>query len=299
VADSTFSADWLALREPVDHRSRARILADTLSLAGARSAWSSALDLGAGTGSNLRYLAPLLPFVREWTLLDHDVDLLARASAPHPGLEVRALRGDLAAEGLEAVAGANLITASALLDLVSGAWLQSLVSRCASVRCGVLFALSYDGEISWEATDPDDGLVRDAVNRHQEGTKGLGPALGSRAATVARDLFVAAGYDTWLRASPWELTGPRDAALALALVEGWIAAAVEVRPDEEPRIRAWGTRRVGHVSGADYALRVGHRDLLALPSDAIEPGDVIEPPDEPGAVEPGPTAVDASNARGP
>jgi hypothetical protein len=53
------------------------------------------------------------------------------------------------------------------------------------------------------------------------------------------------------------------------------------------------------VSGADYALRVGHRDLLALPRDAIEPGDAIEPPDEPGAVEAGRTAVDASKARGP
>jgi hypothetical protein len=111
--------------------------------------------------------------------------------------------------------------------------------------------------------------------------------------------LVAAGYDTWLRASPWELTGPRDAPLALALVEGWIAAAVEARPDEEPRIQAWGTRRVGHVSGADYALRVGHRDLLALRRNAIEAGDGIEPPDEPRAVEPGPTAVDASNAHGP
>jgi hypothetical protein len=199
---------------------------------------------------------------------------------------VRALRGDLAAEGLEAVAGAHLVTASALLDLVSGAWLESLVSRCARARCGVLFALTYDGEISWGVTDPDDGPVRDAVNRHQGGNKGLGPALGPRAATVARDVFVAAGYDTWLRASPWQLTGPRDAPLALALVEGWIAAAVEARPDQEPRIRAWGARRVGQVSGADYALRVGHRDLLALPRGAVEPGDGVEPPDPPGAVGP-------------
>ena len=56
----TFTLDWLALREPVDHRSRSE-----LALAGLRDWWrarraSRVVDLGCGTGSNLRYLAPRL-----------------------------------------------------------------------------------------------------------------------------------------------------------------------------------------------------------------------------------------------
>ena len=97
--------------------------------------------------------------------------------------------GTWAADGLAVVAGQNLVTASALLDLVSESWLAGLVRRCADNACGAYFALTYDGEVQWMTEsaagwriddDPDDGLVRDAVNRHQRSDKGFGPALGPR-----------------------------------------------------------------------------------------------------------------------
>ena len=80
------------------------------------------------------------------------------------------------------------MTASALLDLVSESWLGALVRRCADAACGAYIALTYDGEVQWMAEsaagwrvdhDPDDGLVREAVNRHQRGDKGFGPGPGA------------------------------------------------------------------------------------------------------------------------
>ena len=56
----TFTADWLALREPVDHRSRADDLLNVLGTWWETAGGSRIADLGSGTGSNLRYLAPRL-----------------------------------------------------------------------------------------------------------------------------------------------------------------------------------------------------------------------------------------------
>ena len=67
---SSFSPQWLALREPLDARSRAVGLATALRAV-------EIIDLGAGTGAHLRYAAPLLAGVQHWLLVEHDPLLLA------------------------------------------------------------------------------------------------------------------------------------------------------------------------------------------------------------------------------
>ena len=278
---ATFDPAWLALREPVDHRSRAAAAVSLLAPARRAGGWSRVVDLGAGTGSNLRYLAPRLPGIRSWTLVDHDADLLARAAAPD-GAELTRVVGDLASAGLDAVgeSNADLVTASALLDLTSKDWLDALAAACRRSGSAALFALNYDGGIRWHvgenaprpADDPDDALVRRSVNAHQRRDKGFGPALGPMAGLAAETAFRAAGYRAWLLPSPW-LLGPGDAALARALVDGWEAAAVE-RLREAPaadaagadRVRAWAERRRATISAGRFGLTVGHLDLLALPA---------------------------------
>ncbi len=275
----TFDADWLALREPADRRARDGTLPERLRAASRRRGWSRVVDLGSGTGANLRYLAPRLPPGQRWTLVDHDprhVDRLRRLEAPPEVDAVDAVARDLAAEGLAVVGGANLVTASALLDLVSESWLGALVRQCADAACGAYFALTYDGEVGWMTesaagwradADPDDGLVRGAVNRHQRGDKGFGPALGPAAAPLAARLFREAGYRTWLAGSAWRLAAP-DRRLTDRLVEGWAAAAAEVRPEAAARIAAWAARRRAALARGGFRVTVGHRDLLALPGDA-------------------------------
>ena len=275
----TFDADWLALREPADRRARDGTLPERLGAAWRRQGWSRVVDLGSGTGANLRYLAPRLPPGQRWTLVDHDpqhVDRLRRLEAP-PGVDaVDAVARDLATDGLAVVEEADLVTASALLDLVSESWLAGLVRRCADTACGAYFALTYDGEVQWMREtaagwrvdgDPDDGLVRDAVNRHQGGDKGFGPALGPAAAPLAARLFREAGYRTWLAGSGWRL-GAADGRLADRLVEGWAAAAAELRPDAADRVAAWAARRRAALARGSCRVTVGHRDLLALPGGA-------------------------------
>ena len=270
MSEETFTHDWLALREPVDHRSRAADLVTPLAEWWAPRPRHRVLDLGSGTGSNLRYLAPRLPGEQVWTLVDRDTALLERAN--HTAVAVRGAAGvagvecvvgELDREGLGLVPGADLVTASALLDLVTSEWLERLVAACQAAGSAALLALTWDGTMTWDDPDPDDALVAEAVRSHQLRDKGMGPALGPAAGPAAEHAFRAAGYDTRLRPSPWRL-GAADASLARALIDGWAAAASEQRPDDAPLIQSWAERRRA-TTASTPGLEVGHVDLLALP----------------------------------
>ena len=267
MGEETFTLDWLALREPVDHRSRAADLMGPLAeWWGARPS-QRVLDLGSGTGSNLRYLAPRLPGEQEWTLVDRDATLLDQAKGAAVTVagvaQVKCVPGELDRAGLGLVPGADLVTASALLDLVTHEWLEQLVATCRAAGTAALLALTWDGTMTWDDPDPDDALVAEAVQIHQLRDKGMGPALGPAAGPAAERAFRVAGYHTWLRPSPWRL-GAADGSLARALVEGWGAAASEQRPEDTPLIRGWAERRRA-TAAPGFGLEVGHVDLLALP----------------------------------
>ena len=80
-----------------------------------------------------------------WLLVDHDPGLLAQVPAAS-GVETRCLELSTL-DDREIFDGRALVTASALLDLVSEEWLRVLAVRCAESGAAVLFALSYDGRI--------------------------------------------------------------------------------------------------------------------------------------------------------
>lgn len=248
-----FSADWLALREPADHAARDRaLMAEAVALAGARPV---VVDLGAGTGSTRRAFGAALPEGAVWRMVEGDAALLAHCEGERHQMDLR----DLAALPLE---GATLVTASALLDLVSEAWLAGLVEVLAARRLPFHAALSYDGLMAWEPADAGDAGVTAAFNRHQRGDKGFGPALGPDAVMRAAELFRAAGYAVRTADSPWRI-GPDQAALGDALLEGIAAAAEEagIAADEAAR---WVAARRGLLGQG--RMVIGHLDLLAVPA---------------------------------
>ncbi|WP_018872104.1 class I SAM-dependent methyltransferase [Thioalkalivibrio sp. ALJ16] len=260
----TFDPDWLQLREPADHAARPEALATALreALAGAGSAVIRVTDLGSGTGSNLRYLAPRLPRPQHWRLVDHDAGLLAQALAPCAGVEIERQRCDLASDPAVALAGDEaLVTGSALLDLVSREWLQRLLAACSGQGAAVLFALSYDGRMRWSRPHPLDADVEAWVNRHQRSDKGFGPALGPAAAATCAEQLEALGYRVQVAASDWRI-GVEQAALGAALIEGWVGAAAAIRPERAGDLQAWGDARAQALAAGTVELTVGHQDVL-------------------------------------
>lgn len=281
---AVFDAAWLALRAAADAEARAA------PLTGLAAAWLrrrrrtarplQLVDLGSGAGANARFLAPRLPGPQHWRLLDHDPTLLASARGACAGLrdgdggvacvltEVAALRS-LEPAGL---AGAELVCASAVLDLVGAHWLDALVTACVHAHCAALLTLSVDGNWSFLAggetwADRDDALVRAAFNAHQRADKGLGPALGPDAPAQLAERFARHGHGVALAPSPWrlDLTAPGDAALAAALIDGWRDAASAHAPAARARIDAWHQRRRATLGRPGARLLVGHLDLFACP----------------------------------
>jgi SAM-dependent methyltransferase len=262
-----FSADWLTAREPHDARARNQAVLDALADAVADKSPIRVVDLGCGTGATLRALACRLPVPQHWRLLDNDLGMLARASriAPPRGVNVVTQAVDLMRDLETALDGPiDLVTASALFDLVSGDWLQRFVIEIAARRLPVYIALTHDDDIGLDPADPLDDTVIAAVLRHQSRDKGFGAALGPGAAKAAVEAFGRAGYRVRQGRSDWRLQ-PHDRALQTAVLETWAGAAREECALPLPELVSWLTRRRDLVAAGGSALHLGHVDFLALP----------------------------------
>jgi hypothetical protein len=248
------------------------------------------LDIATGTGANVRYLAERLPPRQSWVLVDRDPVLLGelpmrmREWGVPRGLEVagdgdallltgarlmchlarcrRDLSTDIEGGGRDIFAGCRFVTASALLDLVSGLWLRALANRCREHGAAVLFALTYDGRIRCSPEEPEDDTIRTLVNTHQGTDKGFGPALGATACGWAEQCFASLGYHVQREPSDWVLE-PDARQLQVQLIDGWAEAAIAVGSVEPSSIRNWRTRRLAHVAAGSSRLIVGHEDLAA------------------------------------
>ena len=263
---SGFSADWLALREPYDQRARNRDVLDSVATTAAGGT-VAVVDLACGTGSTLRAIASRLPPRQDWRLVDNDLSLLARAAAGKaiPGITVTRIPVDLTRDLEAALDGpVNLVTASALLDLVSAEWLDRLVTEIAARRLPFYAALNYDGRVSFDPADSLDAAVTVAVNRHQQTDKGFGPALGPRAAEAAIARFKAADYAVVHGRSDWHLS-PRDHDIQRDMLAGWAGAAREIGAVSLPDAAAWLTRRRDLLAAGRSTITVGHVDIFARP----------------------------------
>jgi SAM-dependent methyltransferase len=310
---SGFSADWLALREPFDTVARGRAWS-VLDLpdwsARVRQAQGpdaegqavEIVDLACGSGANLRALAPRIGGAQRWRLIDHDPALLAAvpraiaawaqqhgyrftdsAGTQPLGIEGPGFQADVTSERIDLArhldrldfTRTDLVTGSALLDLVSADWLRALLARAYQAGSTLLFALNVDGRTAWQPGDADDDAVHALFSQHQLRDKGFGPALGAHVADAARPHLITANYTVRQAASDWLIDGASDPGMVAAMVEGMANAACEQSPAAKPMVRAWKSRRLASV--ASSRLVVGHVELMALPATATGPSPTTGP----------------------
>jgi hypothetical protein len=248
-----FSADWLGLREPADADAR------SLELVGLLPGPVKVIrDLGCGTGSLGRWLAPRLPVPQFWILTDRDHDLLEIAAdrmpeGANPAIDER----DVTALTRDDLTGADLVTCSALLDLLTAAEMDRLAAVCAQARTNALFTLSVTGEVSFRPEDPRDREIRQAFNDHQRRETGGRVLLGPDAAAYAVTAFERAGARVITRESPWRLGADRPE-LTAEWLRGWVGAAAEQCP--ELGTEDYLAARLAKLP----EVTVGHQDVLAI-----------------------------------
>jgi hypothetical protein len=271
--------DWLALREPADARARDGAveaiiqpllgrLRDRATANGGdpnRTTGLHVVDLGAGTGANLRWLAPRLAVLggpagvgaQQWTLVDHDPRL--RAWGPARSTTVHADVADLP-RLLSEPGRPDLVTAAALLDLLDRRQLDAVVGAVVAHRAPALFSLSVTGAVALDPADALDPALAAAFDAHQRRGRRLGPDAGGAAA----GRFRRQGWAVVVAQTPWRL-GSQPAALIDAWLAGRVDAAIESRPELATQAAEWlERRREQQLAGALSAV-VGHLDVLALP----------------------------------
>jgi hypothetical protein len=293
-----FSADWLALREPVDHRSRNLSLQNqVVDFLHRRPPVVSGLlhitDLGSGTGSNLRALAPHFGPMQNWTLVDYDTDLLQAArttllswadgvldsNPPNPNgavgnssgpieplvitktmktIAVQFRCADLLADYRSILnEPADLITAAAFFDLVGEPWLTEF---CAALTKPLYTVLTYDGKETWGPPNALDAEVLRAFHAHQSTDKGFGAALGPKAGEYLQTLLQGRGFTTACAPSPWRMNH-HDHALIEKLALGTASAAREMGVLANSAIVQWEQAR-----RQANRCEIGHIDLFAYPA---------------------------------
>src|SRR5690606_18590263 len=228
-----YAPEWLQLREPADAVARSHDLLDPLRIRLAnlpqRADGLVIHDIGCGTGSMGRWLAPHLDGAQHWILHDRDPYLLHFAAVGAPRSSADGSR-------------------------------VSLETRPrAGAGCPALLTLSVAGRVELTAPHPMDQEITEAFNAHQR----RGGLLGPDAATAAADAFAAHGATVRLNPSPWRL-GPDQAALTEQWLRGWVGAAVEERPELADRAGSYLKERLEACAAGELRVVVHHSDLLAL-----------------------------------
>ena len=285
----TFDADWLSLREEHDHAARDARLA--LALSAALPERPRLLDLGAGTGSLFRWMAPLIGRAQAWTLVDADLTLIQRAFAeteawakangwttswpsrqvllvhtPAGAWRMEGLITDLrAAPGNLPLDRVDAVVNTALCDLVSRAWVERMAQGLAARRLPFYAALNVSGHERFFPPHPADGLVARGFRRDQARDKGFGGvALGPEAPSAMARAFGAAGYTVLRAPSDWRI-GRGFSGFAASIAEGHANAARAKLPGHRRTIAAWLAERQRQALRGVLTARIGHTDLLALP----------------------------------
>jgi SAM-dependent methyltransferase len=265
------SPAWLGLREAADGAARAVDLVEQLRPHLPAGGGATIHDLGCGTGSMGRWLAPRLTGRQHWVLYDRDADLLAHAAATMPAgaadgavVTVETRQRDVTRLDQADLAGASLITASALLDMLTADELERFVTTCARAGCPVLITISVIGRVDLRPADPYDAHIAGAFNAHQRRTTGGRRLLGPDAVGAAADAFTRLGMDVAVRPSPWLLDADQ-AALTGEWFRGWVAAAFEQQPGLALAAAGYARSRAAEATAGRLSVRVHHHDLMAWP----------------------------------
>ncbi|MEO0592131.1 MAG: hypothetical protein AAFZ38_01010 [Myxococcota bacterium] len=266
MAKMSFSLHWLDLREPADRRARSpELLAKVVDEIG-RGSVDRIADLGAGTGSMFRFLAPFISPEIPWSFYDSVFYPAAGAAfdrvPEHKQSKISRHQIDLAHETVD-YAPRMLVCASAFFDLVSEPWLERFTTDVVASGAMLYSTLSVDGRHELNPAHVADEQVLASFREHQTRVdKGFGVPLGPLAHRRLVDLLKHKGYEVVEAASDWDLY---EAELLALFIDG-IAEAALMFANPQDVTHRWLHARRAEIEENRLTVRVGHRDLFAVPA---------------------------------
>jgi hypothetical protein len=179
-------------------------------------------------------------------------------------ITVQTRQRDVTELTVDELVGADLVTASALLDLLTAEEVDRIVAACAGAGCPTLATISVVGRVALDPPELLDARIGAAFDAHQRRVVSGRRLLGPDAVGTIRAAFARHGVATLVRPSPWRL-GPDDAELLTEWFGGWVDAACEHAPMLADPAAAYARRRLRQIADGQLTATVHHLDLLAVP----------------------------------
>ena len=288
------SFEWLLLRYDADRDARSQAVESLVHEHVEDRDLVRVLDLGAGAGAGLIYLAPRLPVPRqEWTLIDRDPALAERVRTGVgmfqrriPGIEHRVdeiLFDDnhvtyqtLSSDFLSPACPiydqpVDLVVAHALFDLRSAdeldRFLALAMSRWHDAQPAFYFTIHLDHGFALTPEHPDDDRVRALFHAHMQRPQSFGRALGPDSASVLLTSLRAVGLEVVHAPSPWRI-GARETAFLQANLDFVEDAARDMIVDGDTFMRMdelerWLAQRRDAIAAEALTMEIAHQDIWA------------------------------------
>lgn len=226
-----------------------------------------AVDIGAGTGNSARWFdqhlgARLPDTILRWVLIDTDQRALELAKSILPGAKtvvgsitqlsqiVTELRDE------PGYGGPLVITASAVLDVLTRQDIEAIVTTIVQHSACGLFLLSINGDWRITPADPADEFITDTFGEHQQRHAKLGAAGATALMAAARQ----AGLAVRSHVTAWRMAAPQDEQMLVRFLRERVAAVIEQRPQQTALATAWLQRRMAQVAEG-LSIKVDHLDV--------------------------------------
>ena len=284
-----FNLSWITQRENYDNNSRSSLLNNFLIKNKDRI--NNIIDLGCGTGSFLRWCFKNKIAINKIIMIDHNKKLLNQApiifskyfrekkflfnkisrrkfevenTLKTKNIEI-ILKEDDISSALQQINQYNLISLSAVADLLSKTFIRKLLNKVSSNKL-IYFSICFNGIIKWNPINKFDKYIINNFNRHQKQDKGTGLALGSECAKYIKSYSQKKGYKCLKKDSSWLVKSNKqpDQLFQHQYIKTIIKALKEDDITDKNILKEWHAERTKKIESKKSNLVVKHDDILII-----------------------------------
>ncbi|MCI4647387.1 class I SAM-dependent methyltransferase [Phaeodactylibacter sp.] len=289
--DTQFATDWLEERYRFDVAARNPKVEAACLQYFAQHPMVSIIDIGAGTGANFIYLSEKFPQSQQWALVELNPNLLKRARerlkiwAAAKGYTVRenGQRLDFQRSGqhihIQLLQGSllelprllqpgqyQLVTASAVFDLLSKQMLSDLIQTFHHNRLALLTTLNYES-MAYLPGDAEDKRWIELYEAHMQREQDFGRALGPGCSDFLENGYAQLPTAQTLRApSRWQIE-PADTSMHGHMLQFLEKSLLEMTSmgHSGKGLDAWLQRKKTQLQAQQLRLSVVHSDFFTAP----------------------------------